>query len=281
MLIEQTSHVVETSSGPMTIYLITPKIAEYPNAKWPGVVVWSEIYQVTGPVLRFATSIASQGYIVACPCVYHEFEGAAAMPYDTVGTDNGNSYKIRKELTAYDSDAKVSVDFLMASKSCNGRIASTGMCLGGHLVTNGFIPVQSTNALDPRIISSVCYFPTDIHDHALSATGDDSLVRAGKGEIKGEVVLIFGVQDGHIPKEGRNLIRETLTSPSIQPPLKLSFLELQASHAFIRDEMSKGRFDSAISKVCFELLMEVFGRTIGRDLGERVVEGKKEEKLIC
>ena len=45
--------------------------------------------------------------------------------------------------------------------------------------------------------------------------------------------------------------------------------------------MSKGRFDSALSKVCFELLLEVFGRTIGRDLGERVEEGKKDDKLVC
>lgn len=83
--------------------------------------------------------------------------------------------------------------------------------------------------------------------------------------------------------------------------LKFSFLELQANHAFIRDEMSKvrrlalksliaeltlswerqGRFDAAISKVCFELLMETFGRTIARDLGQRKVEAPKEEKLVC
>lgn len=56
------------------------------------------------------------------------------MPYDTVGTDNGNNYKVQKALTAYDSDAKAAVDFLIASKNCNGRIGSTGMCLGGHLV---------------------------------------------------------------------------------------------------------------------------------------------------
>lgn len=30
----------------------------------PGVVVFSEIYQVTGPVERFAGQIASQGYVV-------------------------------------------------------------------------------------------------------------------------------------------------------------------------------------------------------------------------
>jgi hypothetical protein len=35
-------------------------------------------------------------------------------------------------------------------------------------------------------------------------------------------------------------------------------------------QFMQGRFDAAISKVCFELLLETFGRTIGRDLGEPV-----------
>lgn len=38
--------------------------------------------------------------------------------------------------------------------------------------------------------------------------------------------------------------------------------------AFIRDELSKGRYDPAISKVCFEMLLELFGRTLKVDLGE-------------
>jgi len=133
------------------------------------------------------------------------------------------------------------------------------------------------NALDPRILASVCYFPTDIHDAALSASGDDSLARAANGEIHGELVLIFGVQDGHVPLAGRNKIRDAIA----KTPTKLSFLELQANHAFIRDELSKGRFDAALSKVCFEVLLETFGRTIARDLGDKVDEGKKDDKLVC
>jgi carboxymethylenebutenolidase len=31
-------------------------------------------------------------------------------------------------------DATLSVDLLMSLENCTGRIASTGMCLGGHLV---------------------------------------------------------------------------------------------------------------------------------------------------
>jgi len=90
MLIEQSELTVETSTGPMVIYLIKPsqfsslsrspyplsfnsplppsfspcvglEINGYPNAKFPGVVVYSEIYQASAPVLRFANSIASQG----------------------------------------------------------------------------------------------------------------------------------------------------------------------------------------------------------------------------
>ncbi len=41
------------------------------------------------------------------------------------------------------------------------------------------------------------------------------------------------------------------------------------SDAFIRDELSKGRYDPAISKICFELLLELFGRMLKVDLGGR------------
>ena len=45
------------------------------------------------------------------------------------------------------------------------------------------------------------------------------------------------------------------------------FLEVQAQHAFIRDESSKGRWDAALTRSLFSFMMEVFERTVGRDLG--------------
>ncbi|GAA5950327.1 hypothetical protein JCM3765_004507 [Sporobolomyces pararoseus] len=274
MLIEQSEQVVETSTGPMTIFFIKPRVPGYPNAKFPGVVVYSEIYQASAPVLRFANSIAAQGYVCAVPSVYHEFAGKDALAYDVPGTDAGNAYKVRKLVTATDSDNEKTIDALIAHPNCNGRIGTTGMCYGGHLAFRG--------AFDKRVKAAVCYFPTDIHSASLGPEGDDTLVRAARGEFgaQTEVVTIFGTQDGHVPLEGRNLIREQLLGKNVEPKIKLTYLELQANHAFIRDEMSKGRFDAAISKVCFELLLETFGRTIGRDLGE-FEEDKKVEKLVC
>lgn len=133
MLIKTSYRDVPTKAdgraGTMRIYIIEPKVPEYPDAKFPGCecaalhclqgnsgapynaallrgallrgvaadtpgVVFSEIYQVTGPVERFAGNIASEGYVVALPSSFHEFEGPEAIPYDTEGTDRGNKYKV-------------------------------------------------------------------------------------------------------------------------------------------------------------------------------------------
>lgn len=49
----------------------------------------------------------------------------------------------------------------------------------------------------------------DIHGHTLGeGKNDDSLNRAK--DIKGELVMIFGKRDTHVPPEGRDLIRKTL-----------------------------------------------------------------------
>ena len=135
------------------IFIFHPTIPNYPKAKFPGVVVFSEIYQgdfdyslcvsfdslrkelrlgyadilaVTGPVARFARQIASQGYIVAAPSSYHEFTGPEPLAYDVPGTDQGNEWKITKTVQAYDEDASLSVDTLLAMSTCNGRIGATG-----------------------------------------------------------------------------------------------------------------------------------------------------------
>jgi len=267
MIITKTFHDVPTkldaNGRPIRIFIISPVMPNYPHAKFPGVVCFSEIYQVTGPVERFAGQIASQGYIVACPSIYHEFESPEAIPYDVEGTDRGNKYKIEKEVMAYDEDATLSVDLLISLKNCNGRIAATGMCLGGHLAFRA--------AFDPRILASVCFFATDIHSATLGkGKNDDSLERVRRGDLtgKGELVMIFGKQDTHVPRAGRDLIRATLDDANVT----VSFLEVQAQHAFIRDEHSKGRWDAALTRSLFGFMMEVFERTVGSDLGPKVNE---------
>ncbi|KAI6711132.1 hypothetical protein JHW43_006339, partial [Diplocarpon mali] len=123
---------------------------------------------------------------------------------------------------------------------------------------------------------SVTYFATDLHSATLGlGQKDDSLARAS--EIKAEMAVIHGTMDNHVPPAGRDLIRKTLREKGVV----FSWYEVAgAQHAFIRDELSKGRYDPAISKICFEILLELFGRTLKLDLGAHDgVEQKIED--IC
>lgn len=78
--------------------------------------------------------------------------------------------------------------------------------------------------------------------------------------------MIFGIKDTHVPDAGRDLIRHKMRAAGVV----FSWHEFAwAQHAFIRDELSKGRYDPAITKACFEVLLELFGRTLKVDLGAR------------
>tara|TARA_R110002003_G_scaffold122_9_gene11089 strand:+ start:13650 stop:13919 length:270 start_codon:yes stop_codon:yes gene_type:complete len=89
--------------------------------------------------------------------------------------------------------------------------------------------------------------------------------------------MIFGKMDNHVPPEGRDLIRKTLHDAGVT----FSFYEpAWAQHAFIRDELSKGRYDAALSGICFEMLKELFGRTLRADLGPRA-GGEVEIEDVC
>jgi len=87
---EQTAVDLATPTGPMRTYMFRPVA----KGKYPAVVLFSEIFQATGPIRRFAAFIAGHGYIVAVPEVYHELEPAGTvLPYDQAGSDKGNADK--------------------------------------------------------------------------------------------------------------------------------------------------------------------------------------------
>ncbi|CAJ2511069.1 Uu.00g066940.m01.CDS01 [Anthostomella pinea] len=270
---------VDGKETSMRIFVFHPTIPQYPKARFPGVVLYSEIYQVTGPVARFARQIAGQGYIVAAPSSYHDFTGPDALAYDVPGTDKGNAWKVEKTLQSYDEDSYKSVDYLLSLPTCTGLIGTTGMCLGGHLALRA--------SLDPRISACVAYFATDVHSRTLGPnSGANTSATAPEGsnhtldklhQIKGETAMIFGIKDTHVPDAGRDLIRQKLRDAGVV----FSFYEFAwAQHAFIRDELSKGRYDPAVTKICFEVLLEMFGRVLKTDLGPR--EGAPEKlEHVC
>src|ERR1700694_1531102 len=92
---------IPTPTGPMRTYVFRPTAP----GRYPGVLLYSEIFQMTGPIRRTAAMLASHGYLVAVPEIYHELEKpGCVLEYDQAGADRGNANKTAKEIAAYDSD---------------------------------------------------------------------------------------------------------------------------------------------------------------------------------
>src|SRR5881409_2997157 len=89
-----------TPSGPMRTFVFRPQAP----GKYPGLLLYSEIFQVTAPIRRTAAMLAGHGFIVAVPEIYHEFEPpGTVLEYDQAGADRGNALKTTKELSSYDA----------------------------------------------------------------------------------------------------------------------------------------------------------------------------------
>src|SRR5437588_12354291 len=100
---------IETATGPMRTHMFRPAA----TGRYPGILFYSEIFQVTGPIRRMAAVFAGHGYVVAVPEIYHEFEPAGAVfAYDDRGSARGNELKTTKELSSYDADARAALAFL-------------------------------------------------------------------------------------------------------------------------------------------------------------------------
>ncbi|MDB6070310.1 MAG: dienelactone hydrolase [Verrucomicrobiales bacterium] len=235
---------LSTLTGPMRTHVIRPA----GPGKFPGIVLWSEIFQVTGPIRRAAAFLAGHGFIVAVPEVYHDLEEpGTVLAYDTAGAERGNAHKITRTIEAYDSDAAAAVEFLKNHPDSTGKTGSIGICLGGHLATR--------TALRPDISAGVCCYPTDIHQGSLGlGMADDTLSRLG--EIKAEMLYLWGRQDPHIPRNGRRLIYDALTDGEVH----FTWHEFNAQHAFLRDEGP--RHDPELAQLSWSLITAMLQRTL-------------------
>ncbi len=231
--------------GTMRMHLFRPAL----DGRFPGVLLFSEIFQATAPIRRLAAMIAGHGYVVAVPEVYHEYEPAGtALAYDTAGTERGNLLKITKPVAAFDADADVALGTLADHPACNGRLATFGVCLGGHLACRA--------ALDPRVAAAACFYPTDIHSGTLGAgRSDDTLARLS--ELRAELLFVWGRQDPHVPLAGRAAIRARLEEVGAS----YEWHEFNAQHAFLRDEGP--RYDPALFLQSIALTLGLFRRALG------------------
>ena len=187
----------------------------------PGVVFYSDIFQLTEPTLRWAVRLAGYGFLVVVPEIYHRIEPAGTvLEFDGDGKVRGQADADATPVAAFDEDIDAALAWL--AEYSNGAIGAAGHCTGGHLAFRA--------ALRPQVRATACWYATGLHDGKLGADDDaGSLARAG--EIEGELLMIWGTRDPHTPEAARELIGTRLEAAGTN----LTWREYEAEHAFGRD----------------------------------------------
>ncbi|GAB7564188.1 dienelactone hydrolase family protein [Methylobacillus methanolivorans] len=244
MLIQ--SHIVdlETPTGTMRTYVHRPA----GEGRFPVILFYSEIFQQTGPIERAAKIIAGHGYAVLVPEVFHELNPiGTVLAYDDAGRDKGNADKSAKDVQGYDSDNRAMIEWVQTQPWFNGNIGAAGFCIGGHLAFRA--------ALQPEVKATACFYATDLHTQVIpNKPGQHSMERLA--DIKGELLMIWGKQDNHIPTAGRVQVYQQLTDAG----LSFTWHEFNGQHAFMRDEGE--RYDPQLAATGYQLALQLFSNTL-------------------
>jgi carboxymethylenebutenolidase len=204
----------------MRVYVAAPKTA----GQYPGILFYSDIYQLGTPITYLADRLAGYGYVVATPEIFHRIEpiGTVIEPND-LGRMRGNDAARRTAVAEFDSDARAVLDWLKNESSvASDKIGAMGFCIGGHLAFRA--------ALQRDVRATVSCYPTGVHNGKLGREAVDTIQRLS--EVSGELLILFGTLDPHVPQEGREAIAKALEADGA----KHKILIYEADHTFMRND---------------------------------------------
>jgi carboxymethylenebutenolidase len=254
LVIEVPSLVVETAyvdlavdQSPMRVFVAAPKL----EGRYPGVIFYSDIFQLTGPMLRATTRLAGYGFVVAAPEIYHRIEPpGTGIPFNDAGRERGLGNAAKTSVAEFDADCRAVLDYLKSHPRVDdARLGAAGFCIGGHLAFRA--------ALQPDVRATVCFYGTGIHNGKLGRDPNSGSLERAR-EIQGELLMIFGTADPHVPNEGRARIKEALEDAGV----KHAFSLYDAEHAFMRDEGP--RYDPEATDRAWSEMIDFYRRALAR-----------------
>lgn len=195
------------------------------GGRYPGLVLYPDIFALSEPTVRAAIRFASYGFVVAAPEFYHRTEvPGTVIPFE----DRDHAFAASQATFAehFDADARTVLDYLAAHPRVrSGALGVTGFCIGGHLTVR--------TALMPDVKAGVAFYPTGLHANSLGgSTNADTLARVANGGIAGRMSLVFGTKDPHIPLDAVTFVQTAFAKSGTD--YLVSFYD--GEHAFMRDE---------------------------------------------
>ncbi len=186
------------------------------DQKLPGLLLIQEAFGVNDNIKSIADRLATEGYVVYAPEIYHRTAGdnflcgydefkTKAMPHYEAVTPNTLDIDLKGTFEAIKKDPAVD----------SNKIGVIGFCLGGKVsfYANSILPLKA----------SICFYGGGI-------SSEEMLDRASK--LSGPTLFLWGGKDANIKENDRKRITDTLTREK-KPYMNIVFSE--ADHGFFCD----------------------------------------------
>lgn len=236
---------VETPTGAMRTYLFRPR----PEGRYPGVVLFTEIFQATHQMRRAAAMIAGHGFLVAVPEIFHAgLPAGRALPYSEEGRAQGLRLMAAKSWSDHDADAAAVLRMLRAHSKCAGGLGAVGFCFGGHLALRA--------ALQAGVRACAAFYPTRLVEEGAEDSGAcDTLERLPAAN--GELAFFVGTEDPLFPAPARRALLSRLAETGAN----YRWFEARAGHAYMRD--GGAEFDPELARQGYEEVVSLLRRNLG------------------
>ena len=239
----ETVDVATADGARVRCAVLTPVGAAGP--RWPAVVAYSDIFQLTGTHLRLCQRLASHGFVVVAPEIFGRVLPAGRVLDFDADRQLALDSTERMTVEGFDADRRAVLGWMQTQPTIDAtRLLACGWCIGGHLAFRA--------AQEPAVRATACFYATGLHSDTVGGAHGTATSLAGASAIRGALLLVWGTQDPHIPKDGRTKIHRALDAAGIAFDVRV----YDAEHTFMRDEGA--RADPEATDRAFAAMLEVF-----------------------
>src|SRR5690349_8729424 len=103
-MVVETSYVdIRVGASLMRTFVASPRA----EGKFPAILCYSDIFQLTGPMLRACIRLGGYGYVTAAPEIYHRIEPpGTAIPFDDAGRTRGLDDALKTPVVDFDASCR-------------------------------------------------------------------------------------------------------------------------------------------------------------------------------
>jgi carboxymethylenebutenolidase len=194
-----------------------------------GLVVVQEIFGVNGHIRSVADSYAKDGFLAVAPALFDRYERGVDLGYEGADMEKGRSFVPKLDIAAALRDVDAALEYVR--RETGKKCGVIGYCFGGT--------VAWLAATRLKTDAAVGYYGGRIGMFASE-------------QPKAPVMLHFGKQDQHIPKE------EVDTITAAHPEAEVYWYD--AGHGFNCD--ARASFDAASAKLARSRSLEFLKRRL-------------------